>query len=49
MKYLKARAKEPGTWRALSLAAVALGLVSQEQAALYASVATSLVAAALPE
>jgi hypothetical protein len=49
LNYLKARAREAGTWRALAMAGVAAGLISQDQAALYASVATSLIAVALPE
>lgn len=34
MAYLKARAREAGTWRALAMVGVALGVWSQEQALL---------------
>jgi len=49
MKYLKARAREAGTWRALALAAVAFGVLPEAQATQLAAVASALVAAALPE
>jgi|GEM_PF-6760642 len=40
--YLKARAREAGTWRAL-------GVWSNEQALLLASAASGLISAAMPE
>lgn len=49
MKYLKARIREAGTWRALALAAVALGVLPEAQASQLAAVVAALVSAALPE
>ena len=49
MTYFRDRLREPGTWRALALAGVALGLWGEAQAVMAASALAGLVAALLPE
>jgi hypothetical protein len=50
LAYLSARAREPGTWRALALAGVAWGGLTDAQGAALVALASALVAAAgLPE